>query len=172
MIFNHLRKTPWEPTFTWVATVEEAADQINSFHEDYPKRVPKTMKAIGDLCDMMDNVVLLYPGSVKGGIISTYLFLAIHTQVFDDTPFAGRPRDVQVRVGGPRPPPSFEVPRLMAKLQDAYTAVTTLETLKEWYWDFETIHPFQDGNGRVGGIMVAAYSHAFEPSQGWLAPNQ
>jgi fido (protein-threonine AMPylation protein) len=27
-----------------------------------------------------------------------------------------------------------------------------------WYQQFETIHPFIDGNGRVGGVVIAVLS--------------
>ena len=48
----------------------------------------------------------------------------------------------------------------------------TVEDLQDWYWDMETIHPFLDGNGRVGGVIVAGFAHARHPEKGWLAPNQ
>ena len=50
--------------------------------------------------------------------------------------------------------------------------ITGLGTLKDWYHDFETIHPFQDGNGRVGGVTVAVLARKFRPEKGWLAPGQ
>ena len=34
--------------------------------------------------------------------------------------------------------------------------VQNVDSLVKWYTDFETIHPFLDGNGRVGGIVVTA----------------
>jgi fido (protein-threonine AMPylation protein) len=36
--------------------------------------------------------------------------------------------------------------------------ITNEESIKNWYISFETIHHFSDGNGRVGGIILAAYS--------------
>ncbi len=37
--FQHLRTTPWEPSFEWVTTMAEAAHRINVWHEDHPRRV-------------------------------------------------------------------------------------------------------------------------------------
>ena len=71
------------------------------------------------------------------------------------------------------PPSPGEVPRLREDLEDHYLLmVRNIDSLVEWYTDFETIHPFLDGNGRVGGIVVAAYRHVFMPHRGGLAPNQ
>jgi len=76
-----------------------------------------------------------------------------------------------VIVGLHRPPRAERVEKLMEELMSLYT-ISDLDTLVEWYKDFETIHPFQDGNGRVGGVMVAAYSHSLHPDQGWLTVEQ
>ena len=50
--------------------------------------------------------------------------------------------------------------------------IPTDEILLDWYSDFETIHPFQDGNGRVGGVVVAVYSNLWSTEGKYLAPCQ
>lgn len=50
--------------------------------------------------------------------------------------------------------------------------IADIDILREWYIDFQTVHPFPDGNGRTGGIIVAAYSHQMHPLKGWLEPKQ
>lgn len=47
-------------------------------------------------------------------------------------------------------PPAEEVPRLLASLFEHGAALTPLEFYKE----FEMIHPFVDGNGRTGKVLL------------------
>ena len=159
MIFEHLRVTPFEPEFEGVATIKEAADMINKPHEDYPRYVQATEK-------------VLRKAQVGNTILSSKL-LSIHYLIFTDKSFAGRWRDINVYVGQHHPPKFDEVGEQMDELEDYYTGkLNGIKTLIEWYKDFETIHPFQDGNGRVGGVIVAVRSHELYPTKGWLAPNQ
>ena len=157
--FDRLRAVPWYPTFDWVGTTDAAARQINIWHEDYPGRVGRTAAVLE---------------AFKGPPLLASLHLkAIHELIFGDTSHGGDFRAVHVIVGQHRPPAVEDVPKLMEELEDAYLGkITDLEVLKDWYSDFETIHPFQDGNGRVGGVIVAAYSHYLHPDKGYLAPNQ
>ncbi len=58
-------------------------------------------------------------------------------------------RDVNVVVGDHNPPDWQEVPRLMINL---VTLGVELDAT-EYFREFEKIHPFRDGNGRVGAIL-------------------
>ena len=47
----------------------------------------------------------------------------------------------------------------MAELEFVYLDLELdQDNLRKWYFDFNTIHPLKDGNGRTGGIVVAAAS--------------
>lgn len=157
--FDYLRVIPWYPSFKWVKTVEEAAHQINIHHEDYPRYIELTVSA------------LRTASSTAGSIISNTRIQALHQAIFVDKPFKGTYRDVDVRVGPHHPPRYLAVADLMNELGKLYI-ITNIDDLIEWYKDFETIHPFQDGNGRVGGVIVAGHAHRLRPDRGWFAPEQ
>ena len=161
--FQSLRVLPWEPRFHWVDSLWEAAWAINLPHEDFPERVPATRQAIRGL-------LLGYPVPHP---ITQEQWLQTHRTIFGDTPHAGTWRDTSVMVALHVPPAPHLLPSLMRQLEQAYRHKTdSIERLRHWYSDFETIHPFRDGNGRVGGAVIAALSHIIEPGRGYLAPGQ
>ena len=157
--FDFLRTTPWEPHFKWVVSTHAAAEFINKPHEDYPKYVYLTQR-------------LLEEGKETVITVSNVFLLRIHTAIFTDKSFAGRFRSVNVRVGLHHAPYYELVQKYMDELEQHYQEIASVERLKDWYKDFNTIHPFQDGNGRVSGVMVAILSHRLSPELGWLAPLQ
>ena len=42
----------------------------------------------------------------------------------------------------------------------------------EWYRNFQIVHPFVDGNGRVGGVIAAVASNYLSKGKYLLAPLQ
>ena len=164
--FKGLRITPFEPKFVWVDSIKECADLINQPHEDYPERVVLTQTLIENLKD----------GSGSTRIIG---LLDVQPFVFElmngRLGFEGHFRKVNVKVGLHYPPYWQIIPKIMNQLRDHWSSdygILTIDNLVDWYADFETIHPFADGNGRVGGVTVAVLSHLFEPEKGWMAPLQ
>ena len=59
-------------------------------------------------------------------------------------------------VGGRETCKPAVVAQEMQSLQEWYHAQKdiTIHTLAEYHWRFESIHPFQDGNGRVGRLIL------------------
>jgi Fic family protein len=161
--FDFLRiASNWTPKFEWKRAIEECADQINSFHEDYPKYVDNTINEIQIL------EVVLQPLLVLPSMKDQYIKL-IHARVFPDYEDQGQYRQCEVMIGLHRPPDHTLVEKYMKQLEMLYENRdwNSLETLMDWYTDFETIHPFRDGNGRVGAAILSAYSHIISPEEGW-----
>lgn len=59
-------------------------------------------------------------------------------------------------VGGRETCKPSEFPKTMAKLVEKYNSKSgiTIDDIIEFHADFEHIHPFQDGNGRVGRLIA------------------
>ena len=196
--FASLRTNKWKPGFAWIVPVEVvairlndkpiegtvvdavniASDRINQPHEDYPKRVRATKNTIlwatrflqQKSARMEFSRTKCSEGWCAG--ISGALFKDIHYRIFRDQPFAGQWRSVAVRVGNHLPPPPETIHELMNRLEQLYPHIHYISTLRSWYTDFQTIHPFQDGNGRVGGVVVSAVSHILDSDRGWMIPTQ
>lgn len=141
-----LRTDGWNPMFHRVKNILDCADEINRPHDDYPKRVNATL-------DMIDY----YRGRQS---LSESDILKIHGHVMFDCDFRGKYRDIDVRVGNHIAPKHYLVPDLIKSLFPVKRMSD--EKLIDWYIDFETVHPFNDGNGRVGGIVVACLSFAYD----------
>ena len=160
--FGRLRPNEWVPEFYWEETVGDAATAINKPHEDFPKRVKETK----------DMILVVKSRLLREMEVTNQLLLYIHGAIFPDLGnAAGAWRDVNVRVGMHVAPVYRNVPKLMLELQESYRGQEmTIDNLQHWYTDFNTIHPFQDGNGRTSGVVVAAASWLLKGK--YLSPKQ
>lgn len=77
----------------------------------------------------------------------------------DRTP--GEFRKTQVHIGSTRrfiPPPPLEVPRCLNEFEEQFKCTSNIDPLVRCFmlhYQFETIHPFNDGNGRVGRLLLS-----------------
>lgn len=94
-------------------------------------------------------------------IITTQDLLRLHKIIATDVMDQGKPgrfRDIQVRVGHYIPPPPDRVSQLVSELLEWWNNYSS-----KWspvissgvvHYQFETIHPFADGNGRTGRALA------------------
>jgi hypothetical protein len=134
----------WPPKFESRITAIGAAIAINKPHEDYPLRVKTTRCLIEEFDSMHLN-------------ITERLIKSVHSHVMCERKGRGFYRSYNVRVGTYIPPDHLQVRDLMEVFLPR--SIWKLSDLENFYIKFEEIHPFSDGNGRVGGIIIAGLSY-------------
>lgn len=93
--------------------------------------------------------------------IGNRIILASHEKLMSeghgDHASPGQFRKQSVRVGNLIPPPATQVPQLMSELErfiNVDESVPPLIKAGLAHVQFETIHPFLDGNGRIGRLLI------------------
>ncbi|MEA2036047.1 MAG: Fic family protein [Nanoarchaeota archaeon] len=94
----------------------------------------------------------------KNEKITNKLMLKWHQDVFGQTKsdISGKYRDYRVRVGDYVPPDWQDVSSLMNKLVRFVnnSKLNSVELAARAHYRFESIHPFGDGNGRIGRLLL------------------
>lgn len=106
--------------------------------------------------------------------LSTNLIIDIHRIAFSELyDWAGKWRNINVTVGQLNPPQPFQIVPLMYQFVDnlnfkisvSKTSVEFLETLIYAHYEFVKIHPFNNGNGRTGRLIMnlVALTFGYKP---------
>jgi len=95
----------------------------------------------------------------KGNVFNTDLIQKWHQELFRQTKndISGKYRDYLVRVGGYVAPDWQDIDKMMKKLVEFYdtnSRMNAVELAARMHYKFEKIHPFGDGNGRVGRMIM------------------
>lgn len=117
---------------------------------------------------------------LDGGLpLSLQLVRAMHASLLsgvrgdDKDPGQFRQRQVQVGAGGRFiPPPAHQLQDCLSAFERSLTEPSTIDPLI-WafmvHYQFETIHPFYDGNGRIGRLLLSLQIYqSLKLSNPWL----
>ena len=159
-LLNEVAISKWQPKFKFTDDLALVADKINQPHEDYPCLVDQTREVIElfahsapyrDLRDIswssaqgIQKILWKHKEKELGG----YIELGA--------------RKVMVTVGDFVPPIPFYVEDLIEGVFKRFHDQSfnwddeqyTIDTLTQFFKEFETVHPFTDLNGRVGNIIL------------------
>lgn len=91
----------------------------------------------------------------QSGIDISHIILTVHflAMANKNKKIAGQLRRCNVRVGNYKAPSYKEVEGLLEDWCKKYGKAKSAKKIKEAHVEFEKIHPFEDGNGRVGRII-------------------
>lgn len=166
MKYDHILKLDpnFNPTFGRFNCSLDCADSINRPHADYPQNVDIT----GYLINEFTNPGMAGIVAPDKPVITVHDLLGIHSFIVHGLLLhhdqIGQFRRHGVKVGKHIPPNALKIPELI----DSIMPVTLQDNLEEWYTAFQIIHPFSDGNGRVGGIVYTAMKYL--QCGLWMAP--
>ena len=110
------------------------------------------------------DYILNYKGDInKEFILYLHSLVVANTLREDLVSQVGKYRKVQVFVGRAIPPKASDVPKKMASLLRWYSInkkkLHPLVLASYFHTEFEKIHPFVDGNGRVGRLLMNFILH-------------
>ena len=122
--------------------------------------------------EVMNYINAIEQGADRDGPVTEAHIRALHSELLSglpesDSKYPGRYRPKQVMIGDEGrsfadarfvPPPPEEVPMLMrdlvAYMRDPPEGMPSLFVAAIVHYQFEAIHPFADGNGRLGRMLI------------------
>ena len=113
---------------------------------------------LGDHFSAFDYMLRNFKDVLKEENIRQMHFILMHNLFKKPKKYAGKYRECKIWVGGKGGPYYKQVPKLMQNLELDICRVESQNAWSEDIWnihnEFETIHPFVDGNGRTGRLIL------------------
>jgi Fic family protein len=148
-------------SFTYNTNAIEGSTITLHETEEIIKRKIAPNKPLRDVQETVNHSKVFFNIINKKFELSKDTLLNWHKEVFIDTKpdIAGKYRDYMVRVGDYRAPDWQDVENLMKGFFEWYNrkwnSLNSVELAARAHYKFEKIHPFGDGNGRIGRLITA-----------------
>ena len=148
-------------SFTYNTNAIEGSTITLDETEDIIKRKIAPNKPIRDVQETINHSKTFFKAVNEKYELSADLLLKWHKELFLDTKpdIAGRFRDYLVKVGDYRAPDWQDINKLMKEFFEWHNKnkkiMHPVEFAAKTHYKFEKIHPFGDGNGRIGRLVIA-----------------
>ena len=148
-------------SFTYNTNAIEGSTITLDETEDIIKNKIAPNKPLRDVQETINHSKVFFKVLNEKRELSNNLILEWHKEAFSETKpdIAGKLRDYLVKVGNYIAPDWQEVNKLMKELIEWYNKskkkLDPVELAARAHYKFEKIHPFGDGNGRVGRLIIA-----------------
>ena len=148
-------------SFTYNTNAIEGSTITLHETEEIIKRKIAPNKPIRDIQETINHSKTFFKAINEKSDISADMIVRWHKEIFLDTKqdIAGRFRDYLVRVGDYGAPDWQDINKLIKELFEWYSKnkkmMHPVELAARAHYKFEKIHPFGDGNGRVGRLITA-----------------
>src|SRR3989338_534547 len=148
-------------SFTYNTNAIEGSTITLDETEDLIKRKISPHKPLSDVQETVNHVNTFFSIINEKKKLSLEMLLDWHKMLFSQTKpdIAGILRNYGVRVGDYKAPDWQDVDQLMKDLlvwyEKKHTLMHPIEFAGRAHYIFEKIHPFGDGNGRLGRLLIA-----------------
>ncbi|MBI4918477.1 Fic family protein [archaeon] len=147
--------------FTYNTNAIEGSTITLEETEDILKRKIAPNRSIRDIQETINHSKVFFKILNEKEELNLKTILSWHKEIFDQTKpdIAGILREYLVRVGSYLAPDWQDLKKLMKEFFDWYTknkeVINPVELAARAHYKFEKIHPFGDGNGRIGRLIIA-----------------
>jgi len=148
-------------SFTYNTNAIEGSTITLHETEEIIRRKIAPNKSIRDVQETISNSKVFFEVLNSKKDISEKDILLWHHKIFSDTKpdISGKFRDYLVRVGDYRAPDWQDISKMMKEFFEWYNkkkrVMHPVELAARAHYKFEKIHPFGDGNGRIGRLIIA-----------------